>query len=566
MNGRPTGTGPAGGRTPSRFDLSADVPPATELGRVHLVAIGGSGMSGVARMLLAAGVPVSGSDRTDSPTLRALEAEGATVFVGHDAAHLDGVDTVVVSSAIPEDNPELAAARERGLRVLHRSQGIAALLHGRAAVAVAGANGKTTTSAMTTVALQAAGLEPGYVIGAPLAVAPSVETNADGERHDDGEASAAEDAAAAIPTNAAPGAPGAPVVVEADESDGTFVVYRPQVAVVTNVQPDHLDFYGSAQEVERAYAEFVGTIRPGGLLVTNADDPGAARLAAHARHTHPELEVLTWGTGAGAPDGEDEDAGAGPDVLLRDVTSRGMTAQATLRVRRAVGPFVQAQELEVVVPVPGEHSAHNATAALLAATVGLGADPTRVLAGLALFPGAHRRFEPVGGAGGVEVVDDYAHNAPKVAAVVAAARSAAGGRRVVVAFQPHLFSRTKDFADGFAAGLAGADVLVLLPVYGARESQEQFPEVTSQLLADRVEAIGGPERVVMAESLAGTPELLADLVRLGDLVVTVGAGDVTTVGPRLLELLEQRGETSGDGAGDGDDAAGDEAAGGVSRR
>nr|WP_141338375.1 UDP-N-acetylmuramate--L-alanine ligase [Ornithinimicrobium kibberense] len=489
-------------------------------------------MSGVARMLMAAGVPVSGSDRADSPTLRALEAEGATVFVGHDAAHVDGVDTVVVSSAVPEDNSEMAAARERGLRVLHRSQGIAALLHGRPAVAVAGANGKTTTSAMTTVALQAAGLEPGFVIGAPLAVAPSVERGAEGK------AAAAGDPAAAVPTNAAPGAPGAPVVVEADESDGTFVVYRPQVAVVTNVQPDHLDFYGTAQEVERAYEEFVGTITPGGLLVTNVDDPGAARLAERARHTRPDVEVLTWGTGAGAPDGEDDGTGAGPDVLLRDVTSRGMTARATLRVRRAVGPFAQAQELEVVVPVPGEHSAHNATAALLAATVGLGADPTRVLAGLALFPGAHRRFERVGEAGGVEVVDDYAHNAPKVAAVVSAARSAADGRRVVVAFQPHLFSRTRDFVDGFAAGLAGADVLVLMPVYGARETQEQYPEVTSQLLADRVEALGGPERVVVAESLDATPGVLADLVRPGDLVVTVGAGDVTTVGPRLLKLLD----------------------------
>ncbi|MGC5583558.1 UDP-N-acetylmuramate--L-alanine ligase [Ornithinimicrobium sp. W1665] len=548
------------GRTTFRFDLSADVPPAAELGRVHLVAIGGSGMSGVARMLLAAGVPVSGSDRTDSPTLRALEAEGARVFVGHDAAHLEGVSTVVVSSAIPEDNPELAAARELGLRVLHRAQGIAALLHGRPAVAVAGANGKTTTSAMTTVALQAAGLEPGYVIGAPLSVA-SPQTGAasaavtvppDGTPAD----------ATTIPTNAAPGAPGAPVVVEADESDGTFVVYRPQVAVVTNVQADHLDFYGTVEEVERAYAEFVDTVQPGGLLVTNADDPGAARLAAHARHTRPDLQVLTWGTGTGVTGGDDEGAGADPDVLMRDVTSRGMTARATLWMRSTVGPFGEGQELEVVVPVPGEHNAHNATAALLAATVGLGADPERVLAGLAAFPGAHRRFERVGAAGGVEVVDDYAHNAPKVAAVVAAARSAADGRRVVVAFQPHLFSRTQDFADGFAAGLAGADVLVLVPIYGAREKQEQYPQVTAQLLADRVEALGGPERVVTAGSLEATPGVLAEIVRTGDLVVTVGAGDVTTVGPLLLELLGDRVGSVGAGV-DAGEAAAD--GGGVSR-
>ena len=236
-----------------RFDLTAPVPPVEELGRVHLIAIGGSGMSALARLLLAHGVPVSGSDRSDSPTLQALGREGAKVVVGHDPAHVTGVDTVVISSAIPEDNVELAAARAAGLRVLHRAQGIAALLHGRDAVAVAGANGKTTTSAMTTVALQAAGADPGYVVGAPLAGSG---------------------------TNAAPGGPGSPVVVEADESDGSFLVYRPEVAVVTNVQPDHLDFYGTFAEVEAAYAEFAGSLRSGGLLVACADDAGSAVVAA----------------------------------------------------------------------------------------------------------------------------------------------------------------------------------------------------------------------------------------------------------------------------------------------
>ncbi len=488
--------------TGRRFDLTAPVPPAEELGAVHLLAIGGSGMSGVARMFLARGIPVSGSDRADSPTLRALEAEGARVFVGHDPAHLEGASTVVVSSAIPEDNAELAAARAAGLRVLHRSQGIAALLHGRDAVAVAGANGKTTTSAMTTVALQAAGADPGYVIGAPLAGAG---------------------------TNAAPGAADAPVVVEADESDGSFLVYRPRVAVVTNVQPDHLDFWGDEAGVEAAYADFARTIRPGGLLVTNADDPGAARLARSA--ADEGVDVVTWGSGEG-------DTPA-PDLLVRDARTEGMTSGATLVWQRDLGPVPAGTTATLELPVPGLHSVANAAAAVLAATAGLGRPLEPVLAGLAAFAGAHRRFEPVGSAGGVEVVDDYAHNAPKVTAVVQAARSAAAGRRVVVAFQPHLFSRTRDFAAGFAAGLAAADVLLLLPVYGARESQEQFPGVTSALLADLVRGAGTGTHVHLVAGREGAAEALRDLVRPDDLVVTVGAGDVTGVGPQLLRLLAE---------------------------
>ena len=490
-----------------RFDFTAPVPPAEELGAVHLIAIGGSGVSGVARMLLARGVPVSGSDRADSPALRALEDAGARVHVGHDAAHLGAAQTVVISGAIPEDNPELAAARAAGLRVLHRAQGIAALLHGRDALAVAGANGKTTTSALTVAALSAAGAEPGYVVGAPLA---------------------------STGTSAAPGAAGAPVVVEADESDGSFLVYHPRVAVVTNVQPDHLDFWGDLEAVEQAYLDFARTIRPGGLLVTAADDPGAARLAARARAEG--IAVVTWGSG-----GSD---GPAPDVVLADVASEGMRASGTLTWARDLGPVPAGTTLRLEVPVPGEHNVHNATAALLAATAGLGLPLGPVVEGLAGFAGAHRRFELVGrSAGGVEVVDDYAHNAPKVAAVVRAARSAAAGRRLVVAFQPHLFSRTRDFAQGFADALAPADVVVLLPVYGARETQEAFPGVTSGMLAalvrDRAEA---PE-VHEVHSLDAAAQLLSGMSRgADDLVVTVGAGDVTRVGPQLLALLDAPGE------------------------
>lgn len=490
-----------------RFDFTAPVPPADELGPVHLVAIGGSGVSGVARMFLARGIPVSGSDRNDSPTLRALEAEGARVHVGHDAAHLGQAQTVVISGAIREDNPELAAARAGGLRVLHRAQGIASLLAGRPVVAVAGANGKTTTSAMTTTALQAAGLDPGYVIGAPLS-----STGA----------------------NAAPGGQEAPVVVEADESDGSFLAYGPDVAVVTNVQPDHLDFYGDLETLEQAYLDFVATMTPGGLLVTHADDPGAARLALAARAAG--TRVLTWGSGSSA------------DVLLTDVSTSGMRSRGTLTFTRALGELPEGATAHLDLPVPGEHNVHNATAALLAAVVGLGAPLEAVLTGLSGFAGAHRRFELVGRHDGLEVVDDYAHNAPKVAAAVLAARSAAEGRRVVVAFQPHLFSRTQDFAEGFVKGLSAADVVVLLPVYGARETQEEHPGVTSGLLADLLNKAPDAPQVHLAADLDDAARVLADLVSdRDDLVVTVGAGDVTEVGPRLLHLLGDQ-DHDGEGA------------------
>ncbi|WP_299520494.1 UDP-N-acetylmuramate--L-alanine ligase [uncultured Serinicoccus sp.] len=488
----------------ARFDFTTPVPRAEELGPVHVIAIGGSGVSGVARLFLSRGVPVSGSDQRDSPTLRSLEQAGARVHVGHDPAHLGDARTVIVSGAVREDNPELAAARAAGLTVLHRAQGIAAFLHGRSAVAVAGANGKTTTSALTTAALQAAGADPGYVLGAPLA---------------------------STGVSAAPGAPDAPVVVEADESDGSFLTYRPQVAVVTNVQPDHLDHYGDAAAVEAAYRDFVDTVSRDGLLVTTLDDPGAARLAAYARASG--LRVVTWGT---------EDA----DVLVDDLRSEGTTASGTVVVGPGVPGLEEGTTVRLHLPAPGEHTVHNAVAALLAATAGLGLPLGAAVDGLERFAGVHRRFEPVGAVDGVEVVDDYAHNAPKVAALVRAARSAAAGRRLVVAFQPHLFSRTRDFAPGFVEGLAGADVVVLLPVYAARERQEDHPGVTSGLLASGLRAHDAAPRVLEVGSVGAAAPALAEVVADGveSLVVTVGAGDVTGVGAELLDLLE-RGRRSG---------------------
>jgi len=470
----------------ARFDFTAPVPDASDLGRVHFLAIGGAGMSGVARIMLARGVAVTGSDAKDVPVLKALESEGAHVWVGFHPAHQERADAVVMSSSIREDNVELVAARDRGVPVLHRAQGLASLMHGRRAVAVAGANGKTTTTSMLTVALQGCGLDPSFAVGGELA------------KHG---------------TNAHDGAADV-FVVEADESDGSFVVYRPEVAVVTNVQPDHLDFYDTFEVVQAAYDAFVATIRPGGLLVTCLDDAGSAALADRARAAG--TRVVTYGFSSAA------------DVVLREHEQDGLTAS----VRLADG----GAERTMTLAVPGRHNALNAAAAYAAAVHGLGQDPERVLAGLASFTGTRRRFEPKGEAGGVVVVDDYAHNAGKVKAVVeTAARLVAGAGRLVVVFQPHLYSRTRDFATELGAGLAPADVVVVMDVYAARE--DPVPGVTGQLVVDAVREARPEAEVLYVPSWGEVAGRVAGLVRPGDLVLTVGAGDVTMIGPEVLLAL-----------------------------
>lgn len=470
----------------ARFDFTADIPHAEDLGRVHFLAIGGAGMSGVARIMLARGMTVTGSDAKDVPVLRALASEGATVWVGFDPEHQADADAIVMSSSIRENNLELVAARERGIPVLHRAQGLAALMKGRRGVAVAGANGKTTTTSLLTVALQGCGLDPSFAVGGELA------------KHG---------------TNAHHGTDEI-FVVEADESDGSFVVYHPEVAIVTNVQPDHLDFYASFEVVEAAYEAFVRTILPGGLLVTCADDAGAGTLAARARAAG--LRVLTYGFDGSA------------DVVLSDYSSAGLTARVTLADHDASRPMV--------LGIPGRHNALNAAAAYVAAVHGLGQEPEDVLEGLASFTGTRRRFEPKGSAGGVDVVDDYAHNVGKVAAVVeTGARIVSGRARLVCVFQPHLYSRTRDFAEGLGAGLAQADVVVVMDVYAARE--DPVPGVSGRLVADAIRQVRPEVDVRYVPSWSDVAGVVADLVRPGDLVLTIGAGDVTMIGPEILRLL-----------------------------
>jgi UDP-N-acetylmuramate--alanine ligase len=467
-------------------------------------------MSGVARIMLARGLTVTGSDAKDVPVLGPLRSEGARVWVGFDPAHQAGADALVMSSSIRDDNVELVAARGRGATVLHRAQGLASLTHGQRVVAVAGANGKTTTTSLLAVALQGCGLDPSFAIGGELA------------KHG---------------TNAHAGRDGV-FVVEADESDGSFIAYRPEVAIVTNVQPDHLDFYDSFPVVQAAYSEFVGTIQPGGLLVICADDEGARSLAERARADG--VRVVTYGFS--------DDA----DLRLSDHRAAGLLSTVTVEDSLAGGDD-SAQRREsgtshvLQLGVPGRHNALNAVAAYGAAVHGLGQEPERVLGGLASFTGTRRRFEPKGSARGVFVVDDYGHNPGKVKAVVETAVSLMAGRgRVVVVFQPHLYSRTRDFAAELGAGLAPADVVVVMDVYAARE--DPVPGVSGQLVADAVAAAG--TEVHYVPSWSQVAPTVAGLVREGDLVLTVGAGDVTMIGPELLRLFGDtaEGESNASGA------------------
>ncbi|MPZ85760.1 MAG: UDP-N-acetylmuramate--L-alanine ligase [Actinophytocola sp.] len=454
-------------------------------------------MSGIARILLDRGLPVSGSDAKESPALLTLRAQGAEVAVGQAAANLDllgaeGPTAVVVSSAIKADNSELVEARARGLTVLHRSEALAALMAGHRVACVAGTHGKTSTTSMLTVALQHCRLDPSFAIGGDL--------NESGANAHHG-------------TTLVSGADG-PVgifVAEADESDGSFLAFAPSVAVVTNVEADHLDHHGTVEAYRLVFESFVDRIEPGGLLVTCADDPGAASLATYAESRG--VRVRRYGRSAS-------------DVTLVDYQPVDGAGVARIRLDGA--------EIDVRVAVPGEHMAGNAIAALLAG-LELGAPLPGLLEGIAGFGGVRRRFEFKGRSGGVRVYDDYAHHPTEVAAQLRAARPAAQGGRLVVVFQPHLYSRTRLFSAEFGAALALADQVVVLDVYGAREQPE--PGVTGALVAGAVSLPAG--QVHYEPSFDKVPPLVVSLVEPGDLVLTMGAGDVTMLGPELVAELDR---------------------------
>ncbi len=460
------------------------------LDRVHLVGIGGAGMSGIARILLARGAQVSGSDAKDSRTVLALRAQGAAIAVGHAGANLDqlpgGPTAVVVSTAIREDNPELVEARARGTVVLRRAEALAALMLDHRVACVAGTHGKTSTTSMLTVALQHCRMDPSFAIG--------------GDLNESG-------------ANAHQGTGGV-FVAEADESDGSFLHFSPSVAVVTNVEADHLDHHGTVEAYVAVFDSFLERIQADGVLIACADDAGSAALAERAAKLG--IRVRTYGRTATGPGS------------VRLVDYRPADSGGVARVE------LDGEVVDVRVAVPGEHMAGNAIAALVAA-LELGADREGVLVGLAAFGGVRRRFEFKGQARGVRVYDDYAHHPTEVAAQIAAARPVAGSGKLVVVFQPHLYSRTRLFAEEFAAALSTADAVVVLDVYGAREEPE--PGVTGALVSGLVSLDVG--KVVYEPSFDRVPALVAGMVGEGDLVVTMGAGDVTMLGPEIVGELDR---------------------------
>jgi UDP-N-acetylmuramate--alanine ligase len=445
---------------------------------IHFMGIAGAGMSALAELLHRRGARITGCDQhpQGADDLRAL---GIDVATGHAGAHCAGHRALVVTSAVPKDHPELAAARAAGIPVIRRAEALAEATSNATLIGIAGTHGKSTTTVMTTEALAAAGKAPTGVVGARVR---AWEGNLSRGAHEI-------------------------FVVEADEYDRSFLALSPTVAVVTNIEADHLDIYRDLDDIRAAFATYVARAR---YVVLCADDPGANALPSPAT-----AEVIRYGI-------------TGPDARLVATDVATDAAGSRFRVRFDGKPMG-----DVHLGVPGLHNVRNALAALACGIGPWGLSIAQMAPGLAGFVGAERRFERLGSASGVEVVDDYAHHPTEVDATLTAARSAFPGRRIVAAFQPHLFSRTRDFAPEFATALAHADVVHLADIYPARE--QPIAGVTSALIADglakqgRAPAWVGP-RAQMAAALA--PAL-----RVGDVLITLGAGDITRTGPEVLALL-----------------------------
>jgi UDP-N-acetylmuramate--alanine ligase len=444
---------------------------------IHFVGIAGAGMSALAELFTLRGLRVTGCD-VHPENAADLVRLGIAVQGGHSPSHVDAARALVVTSAMPKDHPELARARERGLPVIRRAEALGEATAGTMLVGVAGTHGKSTTTVLTTEALAAAGLAPTGYVGARVTAWGGNLRAGGGEWF----------------------------VVEADEYDRSFLALAPTVAVVTNLEADHMDIYRDLTDLCETFARFVRGAR---YVVLCADDELANQVP-----TPPSAEVIRYGLHS-------------PDARLR---------AANLR-REGLGNrfdvvYDDKPSGEVVLAVPGEHNVRNALAAL-AVGLGLGVTVSQMAPGLAAFRGVERRFQLLGEAGGAMLVDDYAHHPTEVRATIQAARAAAPDRRLVVAFQPHLFSRTRDLAREFGQALALADVVYLLDVYPSRE--QPIPGVTSALIADAMRVLGRPP--VWTGARAALSHALAPAVRAGDLVVTMGAGDVTRSGPELIAAL-----------------------------
>lgn len=457
-------------------DFSQPVPD--DLGTVHFIGIGGSGMSGIARILLGMGHKVTGSDLRDTSNVAALRDLGATIHIGHDATHLGNPDTVVVTSALWPTNPEYVLAGERGIPILHRSAALAYLTTKNRLVAVAGAHGKTTSTGMVITGLLKMGVDPSFVNGGVIA-----ELGASS-------ASGKDDL----------------FIIEADESDGSFLHYDTAVALITNVDPDHLDHYGSLEAFEAEFGKFAQGAKE--FVAISSDDPGAVRVS---KLLH-DKRIISFGKSSGA------------DVRLINIDSSGARVGFTISY--------EGHSYSAILNIPGEHNAINAAGAF-AVLVGLGFDPAKSLEGIAAFRGTERRFELHGVRRGVSVYDDFAHHPTEVAAALTAARAVVGDGKLITVFQPHLYSRTRLMHKEFAEALALSDQVVVMDIYAAREDPE--PGVTGQLVSDSFADSGKVHYVPLWDDV---PAVAASLAHEGDFIVTMGCGDVYRMVPQLLAALE----------------------------
>lgn len=437
-------------------------------------------MSGLARIALSDGISVSGSDAKDSSVLTALTALGAKVSATHEAANVEGADVVIYSTAIAATNPEMAYAVERSIPILTRAQALALLMKGSRSIAVAGTHGKTTTSSMMTVALQACGADPSFAIGGTLTASGSNAHRGTGDFF----------------------------VAEADESDGSFVEYQPLAAIVTNIEHDHVDFFHTPEAVTEVFDSFAATISPDGFLVYCADDAGSKRLGESLLACTP----ISYGTSEGV------------DLALDQIALKAMGSTARVMWKgRAVGTL----ELQV----PGHHNLLNA-AGCLAMGMALQLPANQLLDGLHNFRGAGRRFELKATEHGIRIIDDYGHHPTEIRVTLEAARRYAGDGRVLVIFQPHRYSRTQAFLDGFATSLDLADDVTLLEIYSA--SEKPIHGVTSELIAAKMEHGHYLPNFVQAS------DRIIEMAQPGDVIITLGAGDVNSLAPIIAEGLQRR--------------------------
>ena len=448
--------------------------------KVHFIGIGGSGMSGLARIALSDGISVTGSDAKDSSVLAALRVLGAEVFSTHEASHVRDADVVIYSTAISASNPELSHAVERSIPILTRAQALALLMQGSKSIAVAGTHGKTTTSSMMTVALQACGADPSFAIGGTLTASGS---------------------------NAHRGT-GSIFVAEADESDGSFVEYKPLAAIVTNIEHDHVDFFQTPEAVTEIFDRFARTITPEGFLIYCADDEGAKRLGESAISCRP----VSYGETEGS------------DLHIDQIVLNPMSSSARAMWKgRTIGTL----ELQV----PGHHNLLNA-AACLAMGLSLDLPANQLLTGLHNFHGAGRRFELKATEHGIRIIDDYGHHPTEITVTLVAAKRYAGDGKVIVIFQPHRFSRTQAFLNEFATSLDLADDVTLLEIYAA--SEKPIPGISSALIAERM------TKGHYIPNFALAAERVIELAKPGDVILTLGAGDVNSLAPIIAEGLQRR--------------------------